>query len=100
VHPEDGAPSTDSAEYSSASEVTLERRRLLREAARTVFTQKGWSRARTRDIAQEAGVTETVLYRYFPSKEDLFEGAILEPLEGLVADLTELEPSYEAVKEL
>jgi TetR/AcrR family transcriptional regulator len=76
------------------SEVALKRRHLLCEAARKVFTEKGWARARTRDIAQEAGVTETVLYRYFPSKEALFEAAILEPLEALVADLTELIPSY------
>ena len=92
-----GASGSAGIDSVTPSEVTVQRRHLLCEAARTVFTEKGWARARTRDIAQEAGVTETVLYRYFSSKEALFEAAILEPLEGLVADLTELEPSYETV---
>ena len=92
-----GSAGSGDGESSSATDVTAQRRHLLCEAARSVFTEKGWARARTRDIAQEAGVTETVLYRYFPSKDALFEAAILEPLEGLVADLTELEPSYETV---
>ncbi len=95
---DDKARSDEPAKDSGAgSEATQQRRHTLCEAARAVFTEKGWARARTRDIAVTAGVTETVLYRYFPSKEALFEAAILEPLEGLVADLVELGPSYEAV---
>jgi AcrR family transcriptional regulator len=33
-----------------------------------------------KDIAQAANVTEAVLYRYFASKDDLFDAAVLQPL--------------------
>lgn len=42
------------------------------EAARNVFTQKGFAATRTRDIAQEAGINLALLNYYFRSKEKLF----------------------------
>ena len=73
-------------------------RHLLCEAARTVFAKRGWSRARTRDIADAAGVTETVLYRHFASKQELFEASILEPLEEFVSLLKTLAPQMQSAK--
>lgn len=46
-------------------------------AARVVFTQKGYSATRTRDIAAEAGLNLALLNYYFRSKEKLF-GIIME----------------------
>jgi len=42
------------------------------EAARTVFTAKGYAATRTRDIAEEAGLNLALLNYYFRSKEKLF----------------------------
>lgn len=43
------------------------------EAARKVFTRKGYSATRTRDIAEEAGLNLALLNYYFRSKQKLFE---------------------------
>lgn len=44
----------------------------IKEAARKVFTQKGYAATRTRDIAEEAGLNLALLNYYFRSKEKLF----------------------------
>lgn len=49
-----------------------ERRQALLEAARRVFIAKSYVGATTADIAREAGVSEPILYRHFPSKRDLY----------------------------
>lgn len=48
-----------------------ERRRQILDAAAVVFAKRGYHRARTREIAQQAGVAEGTIYRHFKSKEDL-----------------------------
>ncbi len=55
------------------------RERLLR-ASREEFEICGYSEARTAAIAKRAKVTEAQLFRYFPSKSDLFRNAVFEPL--------------------
>jgi len=45
----------------------------IKEAARKVFTQKGFAASRTRDIAEEAGINLALLNYYFRSKEKLFD---------------------------
>src|SRR5687767_4561616 len=45
----------------------------IKEAARKVFTSKGYAATRTRDIAEEAGMNLALLNYYFRSKEKLFE---------------------------
>src|SRR5437763_13570593 len=42
-------------------------------AATEIFGAKGFRDARTADIAQAAGVTERTLFRYFPTKEQLYQ---------------------------
>ena len=42
-------------------------------AAAKVFTEKGFSGTRTRDIAEEAGINLALLNYYFRTKEKLFE---------------------------
>jgi len=55
----------------------------IREAARTVFTQKGYAATRTRDIAEEAGINLALLNYYFRSKEKLFEVVMAEKVQQL-----------------
>lgn len=64
-----------------------QRRRQITKSARAVFIDQGLKGARTKDIAAAAGINEALLYRHFSSKEELFESAIVEPLEEAVARL-------------
>jgi len=45
----------------------------IKEAARKLFTQKGFAATRTRDIAEEAGINLALLNYYFRSKQKLFD---------------------------
>lgn len=53
----------------------------IKEAARIVFTQKGYAAARTRDIADEAGINLSLLNYYFRSKEKLFNIIMTEKIQ-------------------
>ena len=55
----------------SENEIFTEDKILL--AASKVFTEKGFAGARTRDIADEAGINLALLNYYFRSKEKLFD---------------------------
>lgn len=77
-------------EWAPRRDAVLRRRQIV-DAARQVFAERGLNGARTREIAQAAGVTEGVMYRYFSSKQQLFEAAVIEPLEDLVEQLLPLE---------
>lgn len=52
-------------------EMRAESQRRLLAAAHATFVRLGYDRATIRDIAQEAGVAQGLLYNYFHSKEDL-----------------------------
>jgi AcrR family transcriptional regulator len=58
-----------------------QRRREVIEAAQRVFIRDGLEGARTREIAREAGVNIATVFHYFPTKEELFEAAVIAPLE-------------------
>jgi AcrR family transcriptional regulator len=60
---------------------SADRRESILHAARAVFVRQGYSGARTKDIATEAGINEALIYRHFQSKEELFDSAVIEPLE-------------------
>ncbi|MHB1005396.1 MAG: TetR/AcrR family transcriptional regulator [Chloroflexota bacterium] len=62
-----------------SEELQAERRKQILDAAATVFAQRGFHRARTRDIAVAAGVAEGTIFNYFPTKRDLLF-AIIERL--------------------
>ncbi len=59
--------------------VVRARREQIVEAATRVFAEKGFSRATTREVAREAGVSEGTIYNYFEDKDALLM-AILEGL--------------------
>lgn len=59
----------------------------FKEAARIVFTKKGYAAAKTRDIAEEAGLNLALLNYYFRSKEKLFEIVMAENVKKLFAFL-------------
>ncbi|MCL9805887.1 TetR/AcrR family transcriptional regulator [Flavobacterium amniphilum] len=55
----------------------------IKEAARKVFTKKGYAATRTRDIAEEAGINLSLLNYYFRSKEKLFHQVIMEKVQQI-----------------
>src|SRR5581483_6709639 len=57
-------------------------RTLLLEAAGSVFGRVGYGKASTREIAREAGVSESLLFRHFGGKAGVFEQAVLDPARG------------------
>jgi AcrR family transcriptional regulator len=59
---------------------------LLREAAREIFAERGY-RATTREIADRAGVSHELIFRYFESKEKLLFDAVVTPLLDAVDSL-------------
>ena len=63
-----------------------EPRRLLLEAARELFSSQGYSGTSTREIAERAGVSETLMFRYFGSKVGLFREALVAPFVEFVED--------------
>ena len=73
-------------------------------AAHEVFGERGFASARTREIADRAGVTEQMIYRHFPSKVALFEQAVFVPFSAMVdsylQEFAEREPRHLSVAEL
>ena len=49
-----------------------ERRQQLIDVALRLFSKKGFSGTTTKEIARAAGVNQTILFRHFPSKDDLY----------------------------
>jgi len=56
----------------------------IKEAARRVFTTKGYAATRTRDIAEESGFNLALINYYFRSKEKLFDIIMVEHLQLFV----------------
>ncbi len=53
-----------------------DRREQILQAATKLFAQQGFQGTTTRRIAQRAQVNEAILFRHFPSKEDLYWATI------------------------
>ena len=58
----------------------MEIQQTILAAAEVAFSHSGYSSVTLKDVAAEARVAESVLYRYFPSKAALFRQALLVPL--------------------
>ncbi len=54
-----------------------DRREQLISAATRLFSEQGFDATSTRAIAEEAGVNEALIFRYFSSKEELYEEVVL-----------------------
>ena len=55
-------------------------------AAASIFGEKGFSGTKTREIAARAGVSEALIFKHFPSKNDLYAAILAEksPVPGLI----------------
>jgi AcrR family transcriptional regulator len=60
--------------------------RLILDAAHDLFTAQGYHGTKTRQIAERAGVGESVVFHHFESKATLFEATILTPFLDFVSE--------------
>jgi len=79
--------------------LTVDKRRVLLEAAVRVFARRGFHAARVGDIAEEAGVAHGLLYHYFSSKEEVLETIFRETWADLLAAVRDVEESGEPAQE-
>ncbi len=72
-----------------------ERRDLIIVSVIPLFARVGFKGVTTKMLAQEAGVSEALLYQHFPSKEAIYaevQDFVCKPNERLVGDVAALEP--------
>ncbi len=69
-----------------------ERKASIIAAATSLFAAKGFTGTKTKAIAQEAGVSEALLFKHFPSKNDLYAAILAKqsPIPSILSDLKTL----------
>ncbi|TGM79398.1 TetR/AcrR family transcriptional regulator [Leptospira bouyouniensis] len=60
-------------EFESYQNPYSEKEKDIVNAAEQVFAEQGFSGATTAELAKQAGVTERTLFKYFPTKNDLYK---------------------------
>lgn len=65
-----------------------ERKQEILETAMRLFYEKGYEKTSITDIAQAIGIAQGLCYRYFPSKENLFDSAVDQYAQQLADKLT------------
>jgi len=60
-----------------------ERRRQIIDAAATIFSQKGFSGATTKEIAAKAGINEALIFRHFGGKDALHDAVVEDRFEDI-----------------
>lgn len=53
-----------------------ERKEQIIKAAMKVFSEKGFQGTKTKEIAQAAGISEAMIFKFFKNKEDLYKAII------------------------
>jgi AcrR family transcriptional regulator len=66
---------------------TLDKKQAILDAAARVFSGRQFHEALIDEVAAAAGVGKGTIYRYFPTKEDLYFAAILHSFDELSATL-------------
>lgn len=71
-----------------------ERREQILASALKSFTSKGYNTTTTKTLAEDAGISEVTLFRYFDSKDEIFKSAIEPWL------LKELQKTRDSIEEM
>lgn len=61
----------------------------IMDCAAALFAKEGYPSAKMQDIAQACGATKSMLYHYFPTKDDLLYAMLMEHLERVVHSVEE-----------
>ncbi len=73
----------------------VDKRRLILDAAITVFARQGFHHCRVSDVADEAGVAYGLVYHYFDSKEEILNELFLERWQVMLDAITEIDRRQE-----
>jgi AcrR family transcriptional regulator len=60
------------------------------DSAAALFAKVGYPNAKMQDIAKECGASKSMLYHYFPTKDDLLFAMLEEHLEKVIAGIEEV----------
>lgn len=63
------------------------KRELIMDHAARLFSDAGYPNARMMDIAVACGASKSMLYHYFPKKENILYAILIEHMEELVGDI-------------
>ena len=72
-----------------ARNATVDKRRIILDAAVRVFARQGFHTCRVSDIADEAGVAYGLVYHYFGSKDEVLDTLFVERWDFLLAAIRE-----------
>ena len=72
---------------------TVDKRRVILDAAVRVFARQGFHTCRVSDIADEASVAYGLVYHYFSSKEEILDTVFLERWDVMLAAIAEADRS-------
>jgi AcrR family transcriptional regulator len=78
---------------------TVDKRRLILDAAVRVFARQGFHTCRVSDIADEAGVAYGLVYHYFQSKDEVLDTLFLERWELMLSAIDEIDARPIAARE-
>jgi len=81
------------------AEIKVQTDRRIRQAARKLFIQKGFSATTTRDIARASDIAVGTLFNYFPTKEHLGMALVVEALAFGEQDFLERRRGNESLAE-
>lgn len=73
-------------------------RQAIYEAARRLFSERGFNRVTVAEVAREANVSEVTVFNYFPTKEDLFYAGMHFFEEELLDAVRRRKPGESALK--
>lgn len=63
-----------------------ERKQQIARAAAELFAERGFHAAGSRDLAKASGVSEALMFRYFPNKEELWKAVLESCRQNAIAD--------------
>jgi TetR/AcrR family transcriptional regulator, fatty acid metabolism regulator protein len=72
-------------------EGSVDKRRLILDAAMRVFARQGFHHCRVSDVADEAGVAYGLVYHYFDSKEEILNTLFLERWQIMLDAIAEID---------
>ena len=75
----------------AATKPTVDKRRIILDAAVRVFARQGFHTCRVSDIADEAGVAYGLVYHYFGSKDEVLDTLFLERWDVMVALIEDID---------
>ncbi len=75
------------------------RRQEILDGAMGVFLEKGYEKATISDIARALGISQGLCYRYFATKEEIYEAVLEDYAASIVAANQRLRPRSQAIRQ-